>query len=78
MSDFILQIRVYDYMHIVAYMINNFLIVSRRFLCKKVYLKALKHDFAIFKNNKYIYIQIFLVSKCNFIRNIYMKNLNYV
>ena len=31
-------------MHIVAYMINNFLIVSRRFLCKKVYLKALKHD----------------------------------
>ena len=36
------------------------------------------HDFAIFKNNKYIYIQIFLVSKCNFIRNIYMKNLNYV
>ena len=78
MSDFILQIRVYDYMHIVANMTNNFFIVSRRFLYKFFYLKALTHDFAIFKNNKYIYIQIFLVSKCNFIRNIYMKNLNYV
>ena len=49
MSDFILQIRVYDYMQIVAYMINNVFIVSRRFLCRKIYRKALKHDFAIFK-----------------------------
>ena len=73
MSDFILQIRVYDYMHIVANMTNDFFIVLRRFLYKFFYLKALTHDFAIFKNNKYIYIQIFLVSKCNFIRNIYMK-----
>ena len=78
MSDFILQIRVYDYMQIVAYMINNFFIVSRRFLCRKIYRKALKHDFAILKNIEYIYIQIFLVSKCNFIRNVYMKTLNYV
>ena len=40
---------------------------------RKTYLKALKHDFAIFKNIKHIYIQIFLVSKRNSIRNVYMK-----
>ena len=63
MSDFILQIRVYDYMQIVAYMINNFFIVSRRFLCRKIYRKALKHDFAIFKTlSTYI-------SKCSWYQN---------
>ena len=63
MSDFILPIRVYDYMQIVAYMINNFFIVSRRFLCRKIYRKALKHDFAIFKTlSTYI-------SKCSWYQN---------
>ena len=63
MSDFILQIRVYDYMQIVAYMINNVFIVSRRFLCRKIYRNALKHDFAIFKTlSTYI-------SKCSWYQN---------
>ena len=63
MSDFILQIRVYDYMHIVANMTNDFFIVSRRFLCRKIYRKALKHDFAIFKTlSTYI-------SKCSWYQN---------
>ena len=74
MSDFILQIRVYDYMHIVAYMINNFSYRIKTFSVQKNLSKSLETWFCNIQNIKYIYIQMFLVSKCNSIRNVYIRN----